>query len=946
MQLSFGLDKVGQPVDANLPKFQRAVESNAFTPLAGCVLEHIISTSHLSDLEKFFYILVNTLSVVNLHGGNQRAIALSAESWSERLNCAKSQIFAMQNSLEAKGYFIISRDRNKHGQNKRNLICPTLPDNVFKDLSQNAVSRVGGQELYYVPNYESKLQYLDRTKLFIILGYQVLKDIASCEYLSPFHKLVWLDCYTSCYKARVTNFGAVSNNKGLEFSFIASYQQLQDRYSCNKSILSKTLAELEELGLIKREHFYTKKELGCQERQDRSLWKISLLSTEQLSSGDKPSGAGNNSGNNVDNNSSSNFNMASVSSNSINNTPTLLIKEHNLVPLINRNGNGNVSDTNSFKTNNLSEDKDRYINHIVSELAEDNGFNGSLDESVEFYNDKFNENSSEESDFQSYEGFSFASDIILDDPEVILSSLSNIKDNTIYISKSNLVNKYKSEIIVGGNIFFKSAEINNKTSTLYCPNTTKNLGKMVVGGEGGRITSIGGVYREEIFKKENTRKTSEFNVSSLLIKERLKLLSKDKADKARKFAYSLFSKKLTKGYASTLSKHELAKQFIFHASSWKPTKVDRSASDDKLVDIALSVAWNAVVKGSWQEPLEWAKAKALQYEFLSYKNKFKDSGIISKELKSLESMINNLLRNNYNLENIISQEVEKKTNEIMKITEVQDDRMSENKQEEGRATGAVIQITIATSTWELQPLVTPHRLPQITQINQEPLALYDLSGAEEDYQILTHFVEGREEQSMNFLTTQDLISQNVDRKGEGNVFRNNGDSTASIQELISQFASLNINNFSEHTFDDDRTFSSFPTDDGFSRNLLEKRVYFNLPGNSNGYYKSDLAADNYQKYTAKLKLCEVNDKGELVITLQPGDPITDASPLATHEATSINQVNNSNLELELGTDQDSIYGQIEGQTDLLISSGQHLRKDFTKIDQALSGILKNLKRGN
>jgi len=68
--------------------------------------------------------------------------------------------------------------------------------------------------------------------------------------------------------------------------------------------------------------------------------------------------------------------------------------------------------------------------------------------------------------------------------------------------------------------------------------------------------------------------------------------------------------------------------------------------------------------------------------------------------------------------------------------------------------------------------------------------------------------------------------------------------------------------------------------------------------------------------------------------------------LATNEETSIHQVNNSSLELDLSTDQDIIYGQIEGQTDSLISSEHYLRKDFTKIDQALSGILKNLKREN
>jgi hypothetical protein len=68
-------------------------------------------------------------------------------------------------------------------------------------------------------------------------------------------------------------------------------------------------------------------------------------------------------------------------------------------------------------------------------------------------------------------------------------------------------------------------------------------------------------------KKESAVVSREFNIHSQLIKEKLKLLPKDKADKARKFAYSITSKGLAKGYAASLSKHELAKQIIHHAAS-------------------------------------------------------------------------------------------------------------------------------------------------------------------------------------------------------------------------------------------------------------------------------------------------------------------------------------------------------------------------------------------
>jgi hypothetical protein len=63
-------------------------------------------------------------------------------------------------------------------------------------------------------------------------------------------------------------------------------------------------------------------------------------------------------------------------------------------------------------------------------------------------------------------------------------------------------------------------------------------------------------------KKNKLDIEKEFNIHSELIREKLKTLPKDKADKARKFAYSLVSKKLASGYAASLNKHELAKQLI------------------------------------------------------------------------------------------------------------------------------------------------------------------------------------------------------------------------------------------------------------------------------------------------------------------------------------------------------------------------------------------------
>ncbi|WPY01842.1 hypothetical protein Trichorick_01765 (plasmid) [Candidatus Trichorickettsia mobilis] len=50
-----------------------------------------------------------------------------------------------------------------------------------------------------------------------------------------------------------------------------------------------------------------------------------------------------------------------------------------------------------------------------------------------------------------------------------------------------------------------------------------------------------------------------------------------------------------------------------------------------------------MVKGTWQAPLEWNKAQALQHEYIDYRNKYLESGILSQELRSLESTVKNVL---------------------------------------------------------------------------------------------------------------------------------------------------------------------------------------------------------------------------------------------------------------------------------------------------------------
>ncbi len=266
--------------------FPSLIKNKSYIAISGCVLDHIITNQELSNNEKLYYIVADSLAMINANSGNQRSIALPSHKWSDRLDCTRSQIFSMQKSLEQKGFFIIHKDKNNIGQNKRNIIIPTLPKGIFDNLCQNSENRVGGrvgESVEYDPDTEYMRSYLDRTKLFIKINYDLLSGIIAHNCLSSFQKIIWLDFYIKSYKrhvfSRYDNYNTDIINdfkNNLDFSFINSQLELSNRYSCTKKHISKSINILKDLGFIKIEHFYTKHKTQNQnnDRQDKSLYKV------------------------------------------------------------------------------------------------------------------------------------------------------------------------------------------------------------------------------------------------------------------------------------------------------------------------------------------------------------------------------------------------------------------------------------------------------------------------------------------------------------------------------------------------------------------------------------------------------------------------------------------------------------------------------------------------
>jgi DNA-binding Lrp family transcriptional regulator len=547
----------------------------------------------------------------------------------------------MQRSLVKKGYFIINKDFDEIGRNNRNLITPTLPISVFNQLNEKFLDRVGDHAPYnrFV---ECKRSYLDKTKLFIKLNYNLLKIISSNKYTNPKQKIMWLGFYTRCYKNYMLqgredfNVGKYSYSEDSSFSFISSYRELADMNSCNTKHLSKSIRALEELGFIKTQNIYVRKRYSdnadcrVQERQDQSLWKITLsLPDECISELEK-----------VKNRSNLKVKDIKAEVATIENTLDPKLIEDCLI-LGGIKFNLNLEQSSLLKSI-IVDDNDDDCSGVIN-------CNGNIDAISplphaapcdESYIDSVMEELNIETTWKVEDklekSFRVDDSKFLSDEPKNLSTSSSLEELDEKIEKNDGV---KSDRHVA-----KSGLLLNKDFLLKIKDIKSNLGatpKVLFNNFLKRFSKD--EFDENVdSKKDDIAKDREFNIHSELIREKLKILPKDKADKARKFAYSLVSKGLAKGYAASLSKHELAKQIIHHAATWKPTKLG-CVSREKEIDAALSVAWKKIISGTWQVPLELAKAKILQYEFNAYRRKYQESGVLSHEAKALKSDVNNLL---------------------------------------------------------------------------------------------------------------------------------------------------------------------------------------------------------------------------------------------------------------------------------------------------------------
>ena len=384
----------------------------------------------------------------------------------------------------------------------------------------------------------------------------------------------------------------LSSDRGSDFKFLVNYKQLIARHNCTSKTLSNNLISLEREGIISRKQIFAKNGEEQNARHDKSIWEISFNFPQWYKD-----------------------TQASNNLDKINADNSYSYREED-----------ELSEADSASEEQL---------HEIFDDSKDNNSSSIIDGLIAKLKDFKSRmiTSSKNSDNVSGNDVPKGQNAKLEE--------GNFQDSSKpqYIRDRNKTDRGKSEIELLNNIdiIIKTfnSNLRGKPKVIF----NNFLNKMGLPSE----------------RKPENKKNESFSIPKELIRRKLKAIPKEKADKARKYAYALTSKKLAKGYAASLSKHELAKQLIFHISSWRPTKFGNLTREQE-IDTALSVAWKSITDGRWQAPLEYAKSEVMNYEFINYRDKYRNNGVLSPELKTLEIETDKLFGGFSNLTSKIEEE--------------------------------------------------------------------------------------------------------------------------------------------------------------------------------------------------------------------------------------------------------------------------------------------------
>lgn len=596
--------------------FVELCDRKSYTPLASCIINKLISTTTLLPQEKLYYFLADHYAHLNEPlNKDYRETEKSALQWSKLLNCSEEYVFKMQKKLEEAGYFHIIRETDEDNQHEKNIIVPTLPDNVFDGLIKEP-NRQGNEYLLLITtdNPDYKRKYLDASKMFIKFNLQMVKLLLIDNNLTSLQKLIWLHAFCRSYTAYIDSEGEGTRN------FITTYQELAVIFNCSEKTISKAINNLSNHGYLLKNQFYIKNKASLGRRKKKSCWEFTALFPQEqmevlLKQPDRQNLApltkddlrlyGLDSPNDhteVSNLYNSPVGLGGSSDSSEYNNKYNILKTKNIVTEISDTTNmiSNSRDHNVFIANKLiSSTEELALGLNIAAKFDEKAFlrpceqgSKNLEETLKQLDltltseehwlvtkAAFTLNQRLQTAIQTRHGADH------DDISVI-----KLKETLFTQPEERLVSLWESFSDVPHKAEKEEFLIRKSWMLKLLPKTASSELKL------------------------NQIKPKTIPIKSPDLPLNIADLPVDKTDKAKKFAKKLKTKGLAKGYAANISTEDLAKEFIYHAANWLPERLNCKTREEQ-IDAALSFAWKAAEHGKWKCPYKLLNIQIAQREF-------------------------------------------------------------------------------------------------------------------------------------------------------------------------------------------------------------------------------------------------------------------------------------------------------------------------------------------
>ncbi len=617
-------------------------KTKSYSAIASCVLEHIITTENLSELEKLYYIYLDLKANYNLAKKCKRNAAIAAALSAKQLNMNTCTIFRLQTSLANKGYLNIQKSKRIYDPN---VFTPTLPKSVFESLV-NQASRVNPGAIKSTDCFRS---YLDSDKMFIPLNYQQINYLINTKALTKLQKLIWLFFYVSSF---------IAKQSSAKKRATTTQAELCQTFKCSQPTISKALINLNKFGFINKVRYDVKSDINDESYSTKSVFFIEALfpldaMTDLLAK--------------QEDRKKTTHNIEQINHNSLQNSEAI----------INHNRSSNASKVFSNASQVFSNASKVFSNASHSnrnstlKTFSNKNINNNLDVFLEKNNseEKLSEQFEIRAEKELAKQISLSSLDVEKIWELSCNELKNIfspKDFCMLIQPLQV--KYLNDIFmifVPNNYLYQDLIKNKDNINNIIINTSKNKIKHIkftVGSlsefetcqarklklikQEDKLNLNNQPTKEKTFNNEKIEATNfkTVHIASLnaltnvdkqnpsetyvkkekkdanwaftvdIVNEKLQRnvaqLSQAQIDKATNYAKKLKQEFQNMPLLQNIDENELIKQFIHHAANFKMTKLRCSNRDDE-INAALNFAWNAVKKGTWAQPADWSKAMEL-----------------------------------------------------------------------------------------------------------------------------------------------------------------------------------------------------------------------------------------------------------------------------------------------------------------------------------------------